>query len=170
MLSHFIMLRNISEYNRWSEWWHLDLHKASEEILSECLMEWLLSDLRPSCGKLPCSCYYWNKMSIWGYSPTRNKLKLWNQPLLPKPKKAQRAFLEWTTPENHPLEDLRYPPRLCADTEGNPPRYCLKICQNPPIGKGWPLAQSQSSKPPKETQSEAPKKWTVSSLSRMRRH
>ena len=35
MLSHFINLRNVMKYKRWSEWWHLILLKASEEILSE---------------------------------------------------------------------------------------------------------------------------------------
>jgi len=97
------MLRNISEYNRWSEWWHLDLHKASQEILSECWWNGCSLICVLAARKLPCNCYRWNKLSIWGCSPTRNKLKLWNQPLLTKPREAQRAFLKWPTPENHLL-------------------------------------------------------------------
>ena len=55
-----------------------------------------------AAGKLPCRCYYWNQMSSWGCSPTRNELKLWNPPLLTIPRKAQKVFLEWPTPENTP--------------------------------------------------------------------
>ena len=136
MLSHFIILRNIMKYNRWSEWWHLDLLKVSEEILSECPRNGCTLNCVPATGKLSCSCYCWNDRMIWGWSPRRNELKIWNPPLLTKHSKTHKSYLKWLTPENHPLEDLCYLPRICTDTEGNPPKDCLKLCQNPPIGKG----------------------------------
>ena len=144
------------------------MHQESVGILSEYQRNGCSLLCVQDTGKLSCCCYCWNKLSIWRCSLSWNKLKLWNQPLLTKPRKAERAFLEWLTLENHPLEDLHYPPRLCANTEENPPKRCLKLYQNPPMGKGWPLTQSQSSKPSKETQSGAPKIWTASSLSRLR--
>ena len=48
-----------------------------------------------------------NQMRIWGCSPPQKMLKLWNQTLLKKPRKTQKAFLKWPTPENHPLGVLR---------------------------------------------------------------
>jgi len=107
-------------------------------------------------------CYSWKKMSNWGCSPTRKNLILWNRPLLTIPRKAQRAFLKWSTPENASLEDLRYPPKGHADAEWNPPKYGLPLCQKPPIGKGWPLAQSSGLNPPKWLQSGALPRWTTS--------
>ena len=41
------------------------------------------------------------QMMIWGCSPPRKKLKLWILALLKKPKKTQKAYLEW------PHTDLR---------------------------------------------------------------
>ena len=35
-----------------------------------------------------------NQMMIWGCSPPRKMLKLWNQTLLKKPRKTEKAFLE----------------------------------------------------------------------------
>ena len=141
------------------------MHQTSVYLLSEYQRNGFSLICVQAAGKLSCSCYYWNKMGIWGCSPPRNELKLWNLPLLTKPRKARKAFLKWSTLENHPLEDLCYPPRLCTEAEWKPPKYNHKLNQNPPMDKGWPLAQSLGSNPPKETQSGAPQEWTTSSLS-----
>ena len=73
------------------------------------------------------------QVMIWGYSPPWKKLKLWIQALLKKPKKTQKAFLEWPTPEKHPLGVLLGSSMPCAATEGNTSKLCLKPCQNPPM-------------------------------------
>ena len=143
------------------------MHQASVGILLE--YRWNGGSLIcvQAAGKLPCSCYCWNQMSSWGCSPTRNELKLWNPPLLTIPRKAQRAFLEWPTPENTSLGVLCYPPRLCAETEWNTPKYDLPLNQKSPIGKGWPLAQYPDQNPLEECHTGAPSIWTASSLSRL---
>ena len=89
-------------YNRWSEWWHLDLLKASEEILLEYPRNGCSLNCIPAVGKLPCSCYCWTKLMTWGWSPCRNELKIWNPPLLINHSKTQKPYLKWLTPKNHP--------------------------------------------------------------------
>ena len=71
------------------------------------------------------------QMMIWGYPPPRKKLKLWNRALLKKPRKTQKSFLEWPTPEKHPLGDLRSSSMPCAATEEKPSKLCLKHCLKP---------------------------------------
>ena len=66
---------------------------------------------------------------IWGYSPPQKKLKLWIRALLKKPRETQKAFLEWPTPEKHPLGVLRSSSMPCVVTEENPSKLYLKPCQ-----------------------------------------
>jgi len=71
------------------------------------------------------------QMMIWGCFPPWKKLKLWIQALLKKPRKTQKAFLEWPTPEKHPLGVLRNSSMTCTATEENRSKLCLKHCLKP---------------------------------------
>ena len=133
------------KYNRWSEWWHLNLLKASEEILSEYTGNGCSLNCVPAAGKLSCHCYCWNELKTRGFSPCRNKLKIRNPPLLTNHNKTQKPYLKWLTPENHPLGELHCPPRLCAEAKWESLKHCLKLHQNPPNGKGWSSAQNLGS-------------------------
>ena len=95
MLSHFIILSN----------------KWVQEVIRQ-MAPWLAqgkwrNTLRMTrMASLRGCCYYAvvaprKQMMIWGCSP-RNKLKLWIQALLKKPRKTQKAFLEWPHIDLHP--------------------------------------------------------------------
>ena len=136
------------KYNRWSEWSHLDLLKASEEILSEYPRNGCSLNCVLAARKLSCSYYCWNELMTWGWSPRRNKLKIWNPPMLTNLGKTQKPYQKWMTPEKHPLGELCWPPRLCAEDEWK-------------LLNSWNLNSNILQK----SQTGTPPRWTTSSLS-----
>ena len=133
------------KYNRWSEWWHLNLLKASEEILSEYTGNGCSLNCVPAARKLSCSCYHWIELMTRGCSPCQNELKIWNPPLLTNPDKTQKPYQKWLTSEKPPLGELCWPPRLCAEAKWGWLKHHLKLHQNTPTGKGWSSAQNLGS-------------------------
>ena len=103
---------------------------------------------------MPGCCYCWNEPTLWRCSPPQKIVKLWEWPLHPIPRKAQKAFRKWLTSENDSLEALRYSPMRNTGPEWSAANNGLWLYQNAGIGKGWPLSNSPGLNPLINPQSE----------------